>query len=109
MKSHRQVLRYLTCLLRALRWGELLVDDAAGGECVPALVDAALVDGEEGDEPGRLEGEDGGDGHGAREAERLQAWQNLEGTELQLLLLLLCCSVTQVSSPTRFVTLYGAF
>ena len=58
------------------------MDDAAGGECVPALFDAALVDGEEGDEPRRLEGEDGGDGHGAREAERLQAGQDLTGTEL---------------------------
>ena len=70
------------------------MDDAAGGERVPALVDAALVDGEEGDEPGGLEGEDGGDGHGAREAERLQAGQNLKGMAA-----LLFCYPSLLSNP----------
>ena len=52
--------------------------DDAGHEGVAGGVDAPLVEREPGDEPRGLQAEDGGDGHGAREAERLQAGQDLE-------------------------------
>ena len=54
------------------------MDDAAGREGAAAGVDAPLVEGEPRHEPRGLQAEDGGDGHGAREAERLQAGQDLE-------------------------------
>ena len=52
--------------------------DDAGREGVAAGVDAPLVEGEPGHEPRGLQAEDGGDGHGAREAEGLKAGQDLE-------------------------------
>ena len=52
--------------------------DDAGRKGVAAGVDAPLVEGEPGHEPRGLQAEDGGDGHGAREAEGLKAGQDLE-------------------------------
>ena len=52
--------------------------DDAGHEGVAAGVNAPLVKGEPRHEPRGLQAEDGGDGHGAREAEGLKAGQDLE-------------------------------
>ena len=50
----------------------------ARDESVPAVVDSPLVDGHPGHEPRGLQDEDGGDGYGARDAERVDGGENLE-------------------------------
>ena len=64
-------------LLRCGGRVEVLVHDA-GDEAVAEGLYAHLVEGEEGDEPGGLQDEDGGDADGAADAEHLQAGQDLK-------------------------------
>ena len=54
----------------------------ARDEAVAAVVDAPLVDGHPGDEPRGLQDEDGGDGDGAGDAERVNGRQNLKVAKL---------------------------
>ena len=58
--------------------------EAAGEEAVAQGLDAHLVEGEEGHEPGGLQDEDGGDADGAADAEHFQAGQDLQSNNFFL-------------------------